>query len=86
MISAISNQGHLKFMFIDGSFNSEVFHKWHPGGSEYSGRSPWVGYREGNASGVIEFSPQEPLPGFFLFSAFFESGISKKHNSLTFNA
>jgi transposase len=25
MISAISNQGHLQFMIIDGSFNSEVF-------------------------------------------------------------
>lgn len=25
MISAISNQGHLQFMLIEGSFNSEVF-------------------------------------------------------------
>jgi transposase len=25
MISAISNQGHLQFMLIDGSFNTDVF-------------------------------------------------------------
>jgi transposase len=28
MISAISNQGHLQFMLIDGSFNSEVFQRF----------------------------------------------------------
>jgi transposase len=28
MVSAISNKGHLQFMIIDGSFNSEVFQKF----------------------------------------------------------